>query len=111
MRSGEFPEEMYVILRRYNKALWIVKAEEFPASTQRVQQNNKELISDGERTDSKYNRQKNKLVQRPPAEGKSRAAWKIQQVSSGANNTGRSWKEAGARNTTQLRTVLSILKA
>lgn len=54
---------------------------------------------------------RNNVCKGPQQKGRSRVAWKIQQVSSGANNRRRSWKEAGARNTTQLRIVLSILKA
>lgn len=53
---------------------------------------------------------RNNVCKGPQKKGRNRVAWKIQQVSSGANNT-RSWKEAGARNTAQLRAVLSILKA
>lgn len=53
---------------------------------------------------------RNNVCKGPQQKGRSRVAWKIQQVSSGANKT-RSWKEAGAGNTAQLRAVLSILKA
>ena len=65
------------------KPLWDDESREGFLEYTEAQQNNGELINNGERTDSKYNRQKKQRVQRPPAEGK--------EQSSLENSAGEQW--------------------